>query len=236
MSRRAAGRRSASPRRASPATVAALLGKGTATKSPAALSSNRPFSTSSRLSAPSSADLPVGAAAAPAIFAARDRLGLVGDLGEALAEGRRRVGEGLDQGLAERGVVEAAAGRSASAGRRRGRTRNRRRARNYIRRSRSSRLRTRSGWPGPRAQRHPPRRPGSRKPPAALRLRIEPSPKLRRIVPREPRLVAIDEQHLVAPVEDRAGRRGHHLGPGIAVAEAVVAQAQAYIGCRRASR
>jgi hypothetical protein len=46
----------------------------------------------------------------------------------------------------------------------------------------------------------------------------------------EMRLLALDAENLVAPVEDRAVRPEHQLRPGIAVAEAVVAHAQCKVG------
>ena len=50
--------------------------------------------------------LPIRRSRLPAIFGAGDRLGLVADLGEALAERRRVVGKGLDQRLGEFVMLE----------------------------------------------------------------------------------------------------------------------------------
>ena len=130
---RAAGHRSASPRRAAPRPPRLALGKGTGTKSPAGSSENRPFSTSSRLSAPSTLTCQSLRAAAPAIFAAHDGLGLVGGLGEAARPAVGRPSAKAWVRVWRNGLCSKRRGRSASAGRRRGRIRNRRRARNYIR-------------------------------------------------------------------------------------------------------
>ena len=181
-------------------------GKGTGTKSPALSSSNRPFSTSSRLSAPSrlicqSAPPPRQRYSPRAIVSVS-----IAGLGEALAERRRRVGIGLDQGLAERRVGEAAeadqlqpAAAEAEfviaaklviilrgcapgdcgcgrAGRRRERSDT----------SSTSWIET-----------------------AAAGIDVE-DRAVAEIAPEragEPRLFAVDAEHLVAPVEDRAGRR-----------------------------
>ena len=64
------------------------------------------------------------------------------------------------------------------------------------------------------------------RPKAALTLRIEPSPKLRRSVPLSRGCSPSTYSTSSRTVEDRAGRRGDDLRPGIAVAEAVVAEAQ----------
>ena len=63
---------------------------------------------SSRLSAPSRLTCQSAPPPRQRYSAARDGLGLVGDLGEALAEGRAPVGEGLGQILAVGAVLEAA--------------------------------------------------------------------------------------------------------------------------------